>query len=262
MGMMRTDQWLQKDFDRPIVMCEKLRPYFNGESANEVYNQLKNFGMYRPSKFTRDYLNQMLDHNIWNRVGRLFTDYKNKWNGPDIPVFLFPVAQTGSFFKREKNSKAGVSFPDKMFLFLSNYEDMKEVEALLVHEYHHVCRMNMSDKILEDYSLLDSLIIEGLAEYAVLKHCGKEYLANWCHMYSEKELLLFWDKFIKNRLNKKKNERDHDDLLYGGRGIPRLLGYAVGYNIIKEYYEKNNYSTKHSFTIPSAKFIQDKIKTS
>jgi uncharacterized protein YjaZ len=188
-------------------------------------------------------------------VDRLSSIYTNKWNGPNIPIFLFPVAQTGSFFIREKKSKAGVSFPDKMFLFLSDYGDMKDIEALLVHEYHHICRMHMIDKKIEDYTLLDSLIIEGLAEYAVLKHCGRNYLATWCHMYSEKDLENFWNKYLKDELGKRKNERGHDERLYGGRGFPKLLGYAVGYNIIKNYYKDHIYSTKLSFTIPSVNFI-------
>ncbi len=255
LGIIQTNQWLQEDFDRPTKICEKLRPYFNGQTSIEIYNQLKNFGMYRPSRSSRNNLNRMLHDNLWDKVEQLFLKYKSKWNGPDIPIFLFPVAQGGGFFRAEEKNKAGVSFPDKMFLFLSYYEDIKEIEALLVHEYHHACRMHLLDKKMEDFTLLDSLIIEGLAEYAVLKNCGKEYLANWCNMYSEKEIALFWKKFLKNQLDMRKNERSHDALLYGGRGIPKLLGYAVGYNIIDKYYCNHNYSTKLSFTIPADKYI-------
>lgn len=257
MSVIRTDQWLQEEFDRPVKICDKLQPYFNGQNANKIYDQLINFGMYRPSRSTWNNLNSMIEEKAWDKVEQLFRKYKNKWNGPDIPVFLFPLEQSGGFFIREEKSKAGVSFPDKMFLFLSQYEDQKEIEALLVHEYHHVCRLNMLNKKLENYTLLDSIIIEGLAEYAVLKNCGREYLASWCRMYTEKELLNFWDKYLKKELVKKKNERGHDELLYGGGRIPKLLGYAAGYNIISKFYEKHNYSTKLSFTIPAARYLKE-----
>ena len=256
MGIIRTDQWLNEEFDRPAKICEKLQPFFKGQTPHEIYNQLMKFGMYRPSRSSRNNLKMMLDQKAWDKVEKLFSKYKNNWDGPDVPTFLFPLAQSGFFFSRQEKSKAGVSFPDKMFLFLSYYDDPKEIEALLVHEYHHVCRLRMLGKKMEDYTLLDSIIIEGLAEYAVLKNCGREYLATWCHMYTEKELTNFWNRYLKNQLHKKKNERGHDDLLYGGGRVPKLLGYAAGYNIIGKFYENHNYSTKLSFTIPAAKYVE------
>ncbi|WP_066071135.1 DUF2268 domain-containing protein [Neobacillus soli] len=254
MGIIRTDQWLQEEFGRPVKICEKLKPYFKGQTSNEIYNQLLNFGMYRPSWSSRSNLDRMVEQKAWDKVEHISQKYQKKWNGPDIPVFLFPLAQSRGFFMREVKSKAGVSFPDKMFLFLSHYEDSKEVEALLVHEYHHVCRLRMLNKKIEDYTLLDSIIIEGLAEYAVLKNCGREYLADWCRMYSEREILNFWEKYLKKQLGKKKHEKAHDELLYGGGRIPNLLGYAAGFSIVENFYKNNNYSTKLSFTTPALTF--------
>ncbi|WP_040204531.1 DUF2268 domain-containing protein [Neobacillus jeddahensis] len=256
MGVIRTDRWLDEEFDKPIKICEKLRPYFKGQSANEIYHELLNFGMYRPSRSSRKNVQMMLEKKVWEQVDRLYSKYKSKWNGPDIPIFLFPVAQTGDFFMREKKSKAGVSYPDKMFLFLSYYEDPKEMEALLVHEYHHVCRMNRLAKKIDDYTLLDSIIIEGLAEYAVLKNCGRTYLANWCTLYSEDEISTFWTRFLKTQLDTKKSEREHDELLFGGGSVPKLLGYAVGYHLIRKFYENHQYSTRLSFTKPASSYIE------
>ncbi|MFL6560099.1 MAG: DUF2268 domain-containing putative Zn-dependent protease, partial [Bacillus sp. (in: firmicutes)] len=82
-----------------------------------------------------------------------------------------------------------------------------------------------------------------------------EYLASWCRMYNEKELLRFWDKFIKKQLDKKKNERVHDELLYGEGRLPNLLGYAVGFNIVSHFYKTNHFSTKLSFTNPAVKYL-------
>ncbi|MEH7335847.1 DUF2268 domain-containing protein [Neobacillus drentensis] len=257
MGIIRTDKWLMADFEQPGKICERLKPYFNGQTAQSIYRQLTNFGMYSPSGSSKRNLNRLVEQKAWDRVERLFQNYKNKWSGPDVPVFLFPIGQSGGFFiRREERQKGGVSFPDKMFLFLSDLEDPKEIEALLVHEYHHVCRLQALNKKMEEYTLLDSIVIEGLAEYAVLKNCGKEYLANWCRMYSENELSIFWDKYMKKQLRSKKDERIHDHLLYGGGRIPKLLGYAAGYNIVRAYYKRHQYSTKLSFTAPSLDFLE------
>ncbi|MCL6573847.1 MAG: DUF2268 domain-containing protein [Bacillus sp. (in: Bacteria)] len=257
MGIIRTDEWLQQEFDRPAKIAEKLMPFFNDQTPNEIYNLLKDFGMYRPSRSTRNHLNTMIDQKAWDMVEQLFDKYKKKWNGPDIPVFLFPLAQSRGLFMKAEKSKAGVSFPDKMFLFLTHYEDPKEIEALLVHEYHHVCRLQMLNKSMADFTLLDSIIIEGLAEFAVIKNCGQKYLANWCRMYSEQEISKFWVKYLKKQLDKKKSERAHDELLYGGGRIPNLLGYAVGFTIVENFYKSHNYSTKLSFTNPAVNYLEE-----
>lgn len=256
MGVIRTDEWLVEDFDNPLKICEKLRPHFHKKTSRQIYHQLLDFGMYQPSRSSKDSFDKITQQKVWDQVERLHKQYKSKWNGPDIPIFVFPIAQSRGIFNRSTRRKGGVSFPDKMFLFLSSYEDHKEIEALFVHEYHHVCRLSAMGKKIEDYTLLDSLVIEGLAEYAVLKHCGKEYLAEWCSMYTEKELIYFWNKFLKKQLDVKKNERVHDELLFGGGRAPKLLGYAVGYNIIEKYYKTHNYSTKLSFEIPADHYVE------
>lgn len=257
MGIIRTDDWLVDELSQPLKICERLQPYFKSQSPDDIYHQLISFGMYKPSRIAHDNLDRMMKEKTWDQVKRLFNQYKNKWSGPDIPVFIFPIGQSGGlFFRKEEQKKAGVSFPDKMFLFLSVYDDPKEIEALFVHEYHHVCRLRKLNKNMEKYTLLDSIIIEGLAEYAVLKNCGKEYLANWCRRYSAKELSSFWDKFLKRQIEMKKNERAHDELLYGGGRFPHLLGYAVGYYLVDNFYKKHHYSTKLSFSIPASEFIE------
>ncbi|MDQ0198175.1 DUF2268 domain-containing putative Zn-dependent protease [Neobacillus ginsengisoli] len=256
MGVIQTDQWLKVEFDRPTEICEKLLPYFKGQNANEIYNQLMKFGMYRPSRSSKMNLDRMIEQKVWKNADQLFQHYKNKWAGPDIPIFLFPLDRGRGLFFRQESNKSGVSYPDKMFLFLSDVDDTKELEALLVHEYHHVCRLKMLNKKMEEYTLLDSIIIEGLAEYAVLKNCGSEYLAKWCSIYTKKDLISLWDKYLKSHLSKRKNERAHDNLLFGEGRIPKLLGYAAGFAIVENYYKNHTYSTKLSFSIPASKFLE------
>jgi uncharacterized protein YjaZ len=256
MGVIRTDKWLKEEFERPTKICEKLLPYFKGQTVNEIYNQLMKFGMYRPSRSSKMNLERMIEQKVWKNADQLFHHYKNKWAGPEIPIFLFPLDQSRGLFSRQESNKSGVSYPDKMFLFLSNVDDTKELEALFVHEYHHVCRLRNLNKKMKDYTLLDSIIIEGLAEYAVLNNCGSDYLAKWCTMYTKKDLSVLWEKYLKSQLGKRKNERVHDNLLYGGGRIPKLLGYAVGFAIVENYYNNHHYSTKRSFSIPAAKFME------
>jgi uncharacterized protein YjaZ len=256
MGIIRTDKWLDEEFDTPSKICEKLVSAFKGLSAPKIYNQLTDFGMYRASRLTKEIFTSMKENMVWEEVEGIFQEYKRKWGGPDIPIYLFPIGQNKSFFSRQQEKvKGGVSYPDKIFLFLSDRLNSRELEALFVHEYHHICRLNRQTKRFDDYTLLDSIIIEGLAEYSVLVHCGRNYLADWCTMYSETELDNFWEKFLQGNLNVKKSEKKHDDLLYGAGRIPKLLGYAAGFKIVEDYYRHNHYSTKLSFTLPAKKYL-------
>jgi uncharacterized protein YjaZ len=258
MGVIQTDEWLKAAFDRPLEICKKLVPYFKGQNEREIYQELMKFGLYQPSRSSHFHLNFMLEQELWKKIEQIFQRYRNKWGGPDIPIFMFPLAQTRGWFTRQDSTKSGVSYPDKMFLFTSKLDDEKELEALFVHEYHHVCRLNQFKKKMEHFTLLDSIIIEGLAEYAVLKNCGPNYLAKWCSMYSGKELTTFWEKYVQDQLNVKKNERLHDEILYGGGRIPKLLGYASGFKIVENFYKRNHYSTKLSFSISSEKYLENK----
>lgn len=258
MGIIQTDQWLDAEFDRPLRICDKLLPAFKGENATGIYHQLAKFGMYKPTKATRNIFDSLRKNNVWEKVDQHFQNYKNKWSGPEIPIYLFPINQQRGFFSRneEDKIKGGVSYPDKMFLFLSDKITAKELEALFIHEYHHVCRLTEQNKKFEDYTLLDSIIIEGLAEYAVLKNCGKKYLANWCNQYTNSEIIDLWNKYVKDELDIKKNERGHDELLFGSSRVPSLLGYAIGYRIVDNYYQKHNYSTKLSFKLSAKKYLE------
>lgn len=255
MGIIQTDLWLQKEFNQPEKVCERLSPYFRKESPKGIYNELVRFGMYKPSRFSRNSYEKMVDDQMWLKMKKIYQSYVEKWSGPEIPVFLFPIDQGGGFFRRANRNKSGVSFSDKMFLFLSPEVDMEEAEALFVHEYHHVCRLNKLKGNVHEYTLLDSIIIEGLAEYAVLKNCGKKYLADWCSMYPEKHIDLFWERFLKKHLSVTKKEKLHDELLYGNGGFPKLAGYAAGFSIVQDYYQKHPYSTKRSFSLSAKNLI-------
>jgi uncharacterized protein YjaZ len=260
LGIKETDKWLEKDFWEPEKVCSRLLEEFGEQDPEPIYGYLARFGMYRPDRVNYRVYEEMSGQGAWEEAGRLLKKYRKKWNGPDTPVYIFPVNRSGSRSRRSHNVlKSGVSFPDKMFLFFEHAKDEKELEALFVHEYHHVCRIRAQKKKLKDYTLLDSMVLEGMAEYAVEKNCGKDYLAPWCTGYSEKELGAWWEKYLKEQLGITKNEEVHDQLLFGKGRYPDLLGYAAGYWIVNQYFKKNNFSTKASFNL-KPETLEEQIK--
>lgn len=249
MGIMETDKWLEQDFWEPEKICSRLLDEFGEKEPEPIYGYLTRFGMYRPDRVNFRVYEELAGQGTWKSAGGLFKKYRKKWNGPDIPVYIFPVNRSGSRARRSGTVKSGVSFPDKMFLFFEHAQDDKELESLFIHEYHHVCRIREQKKKLQDYTLMDSMVLEGMAEYAVEMNCGKEYVAAWCTRYTEKELGNWWEKYIKENLKKTKKDHVHDQILFGKGRYPDLLGYAAGYWIVKQYFEKNNFSTKVSFNL-------------
>lgn len=256
--MIRTDEWLEKDFRDPKKICIKLLDYFKGETdPMEIYDYLSNFGMYKPSRRSWIAAENLKEERFWEKTEEVYKKYKKKWNGPEIPIFIFPMNESNMSLMREGKGKSGVSFIDKMFLFLTPLTDLKELEALFVHEYHHICRMNSLKKNPAEYTLLDSIILEGLAEHAVAQNCGETYTGEWTRKYSAANLRRYWNREVSEKLSITRDDRQHDQILFGFGGRPKLLGYALGYEIVKRYIEHENLTERTSLRIPSDQFTKN-----
>lgn len=231
--------------------------YFQGEAnPQKIYDYLLEFGMYKPSRRSKKNFEELLGRQQWNKIEKIFLKYKKKWDGPDIPIFIFPMNEGNARLMKEGKGKSGVSFRDKLFLFLTPIEDEKEIEALFVHEYHHVCRMQRQQKDPSEYTLLDSIILEGLAEHAVLMNCGEQYTGEWSRRYSTETLAGYWENGLSEKLFITRKDKMHDQLLFGLGNRPRLLGYAMGFEMVKQYKQRENFTEKASFKIPSKVFTK------
>ena len=101
----------------------------------------------------------------------------------------------------------------------------------------------------ENYVLLDTIILEGLAENAVRERLGEEFLATWTSYYSNEELKKMWNNLVFPNRNILKSDLKHQNILYGGRSYPKMLGYCVGYYLVKNYIEATNKTSKDLLNI-------------
>ena len=184
------------------------------------------------------------------KARQIFNQYKSLWHGPDIPIYIFPIHSS------VKEARSGVSFKDKMFLFLSPLVDIKELESLIVHEYHHVCRLNQGTKFVHEYTVLDSMVMEGFAEFAVRKYCGEKNNAKWVHRFTDEQLENFYERYIKQYLDVKRTDQIHDRIIFGKGFYPELLGYSVGYWLVKKANQKQDFSIEETFLIKSEEIIK------
>jgi uncharacterized protein YjaZ len=251
-GIERTDKWLEDHFDEPIKICSRFISSERVEDESELYDYLGLFGMYRPSRMAKKMFLQLKKADTWSKAEHILDRYQRKWQGPDVPVYIFPINERKN---NKLNGKSGVSFQNSMFLFLSPLQDEKELEALVVHEYHHVCRLNRLVKPISDYTLLDSIVMEGFAEHIVTKYCGREYNMKCLSDYTNEELDFYWKKHFKMNIQTNRMEPLHDALLFGIGRYPPLLGYAVGYWLIECISKKHHFTIKETFSMKTEEML-------
>lgn len=252
LGIIETDNWLREDRMNPVAICERFKHLFSNEEPEEIYRFLQNHGMYTKAMRLGPLIDKMIEEKVWIRAKSILNKLQKGWNGPDIPVYIFPLRSSG-FLSRALESKSGLAFADKLFLFIKPDISEIELKALIIHEYHHVCRLKKYKKSEWEYTLLDSMVMEGLAEHTVKHYVGEKGLAQWTSLYKDSELEKLWNSYIKENTSIKRDTRLHDKLLVGRAPYPKMLGYSIGYYLIRK---AEPFEIKHSFSIDSKKFIE------
>lgn len=251
MTVIRTDKWLLKSFDDPLSLCDHLISYFNQAPAQDIYAHLTAHGMYHNAQYKRDdQLPILKDKTAWDVVEFEINKLQEDWSGPDVPVFILP-ADVNRTIQKETGGKSGLAFNDKLFLFISDHTTETEIKALLTHEYNHVCRLTQLPKKESDYVLLDTIILEGLAENAVLNRLGEKSVAPWVTYYDDWELKAIWKTIVAPNKHLPIWHPSHQHILYGRRLYPKMAGYAAGYYIVKKYTEGHSLSVPELLTLPS-----------
>jgi len=251
MSIIPTDKWLnefiasQKLNDKNLeelqrsILCSHLVEIFIGGSLDEIQFELQQQGLFQSHEKLD--INKLKEQNVWGIVQNEFIYLKERWSGPNIPIYIFPITQEQTITK-----KNGVAYPNALFLYIRELEK-QELKALFAHEYNHVCRLQYLNKSLNEVTLLDSLILEGLAECAVEEIYGDKWLAPWLRYYSLDKMLEIWKVHFLPQINIR-GLNNHVEFLYGGK-LPQWIGYCIGYEIVRTYiknHSSNNLYEKSS----------------
>ena len=261
MSLINTIDWLKKT-PQQLEISEKLIPYFNEMDKREIASYLNSFGMYKHTSNTNDWIEQMTKKQIINYIKTLEKRYHHEWKGPDVAIFVFPLDQTNRKIEREYRGRSGLAFRDKVFLFLSKDVNKNDIESLFLHEYHHVCRLAVVKKAEDTFTIMDTMIMEGLAENAVREVVGDEAVSDWTKLYGAAQCERFYKRII---LPHKEITRDHSkfpQLMYGTGFYPKMLGYSVGYHLVKTIMDETGQKTKQLLGMSSEKIVNlyDRIK--
>ena len=115
---------------------------------------------------------------------------KNWLKGPDVPVFILLSDSYNRTVQEEYNGRAGLSMRHVIFLFVCGRNSVEELKVLLAHEYHHICRLHQIETKETEYTLLDTMIMEGLAEQAVTERYTEKTMHRGRRIFQRKRLFI------------------------------------------------------------------------
>lgn len=183
-----------------------------------------------------------LQLDAWSVVENQLQQLSAQWNGPTTQAAILPIQH--GFIKN------GVAYKHGICLFISPRLTLKELHALVAHEYHHICRQH---HLNAPPTLLDSILMEGLAEHAVESLFGEHAISSWAKRYSLDEVNYYWHTYFIKALSLI-GLHNHQAFLFGdaAQQLPAHIGYCVGYRIVEAFLLKNGpISPKQLLTIPS-----------
>lgn len=222
-------------------ICEPIKGLFPQADPEAWHEELLGNGLFEPSEWEQleQFLKAAEGQKIWQIVQSEYELLRKLWRGPDVPIYILPITKVNPRPSEPMPKKNGVAYRRAIFLFLSAQLSAEELRALFAHEYNHICRFDYVNRPPYDIELSDSLIIEGLGEYAVSELYDAKCLAPWTSMYSLEEALAIWQAYFVPAINVKGVNR-HRPYLYGDPNtqLPKWIGYYIGYQIVHSFQKK------------------------
>ena len=223
------------------IIIKPLLKLFPKVNPEECQYELLNQGLFAHEEWSNigNSVKQLEAQNVWQIVKEEYKFLRKLWNGPKVDIYIFPLRKVSSKSKEQIPVKNGVAYRNAIFLFLTTKLAREEIKALLAHEYNHICRLSHLDLQPTKIPLKDSLIIEGLGEYAVKDLYGEQWLAPWANLYSFNEVIEIWEKYFVPSLHVE-GVNNHHPFLYGKdrTPFPKWIGYYIGYQIVNTYQKK------------------------
>lgn len=241
------------------VICTPLKALFQNVSQEQLYFELLGNGLFDPTEIieVNELVKELEEKKIWQIVEAEYERLKLLWNGPEVPIYIYPLTKYRPNLEGIEVNKNGVTYNGVLFLFVTPELVETELKALLAHEYHHSCRLAFLNKLPKEMMLLDSLIIEGMAECAVEELYGEQWLSPWTKRYSVEEAMTIWRKRFVPFLNLK-GVKNHHSFLFGdeSEGLPNWIGYCIGYKIVQSFLKKRGSLEQHNlYKTPAEKIV-------
>lgn len=267
MGVVRTDRWLRMyagQWEKAESLTEKvniarktlIKPLcdvFQTKDVQALQDHLLQAGLLHPDQPPAS---QWLEREEpWQIVAEQYRQLQQKWTGPEVKIYLLPIEERNRFLSEQLGGKMGLTLPEAVILFIHPAIEEEELRALLTHEYHHCCRLFQTKVTEQEITLLESIVMEGLAEHAVKEEFGSERTAVWTRYYDQTWSMEWFEKWLRPNLDLP-DRKLHYRYLYGDRqhGIPLWLGYYCGFRLVATAWDEKA-STGRLLTCPARELL-------
>ncbi|MBN8211153.1 hypothetical protein JI666_20755 [Bacillus sp. NTK071] len=143
------------------------------------------------------------------------------------------------------------------FAILPEENVRSTIKSVVTHEYHHHWRISALGLKEDGETLLDRMVLEGLAEHFVMVRLGDEYLGPYKDALSETQAKTIWESTYRKHINDKGTTTDIYMFGSDDMDVPFWGGYSIGFYLIKWFLNKNkDLSIKDLTLVPSNKFIE------
>ncbi|WP_176554271.1 DUF2268 domain-containing protein [Bacillus sp. Marseille-P3800] len=244
MAVIRTNKWIQlflkhADSQRELestylrLFVNPLQPLFQFQNDEQLAAYLQKVGLFTVND--REQLPAFIDHDYWSILQAQFLKLKQAWNGPNVPIYVLMANQSLENRQDDVRGMMGLSFENGILLLIPSSIEHNHLRALLTHEYHHVCRLSHTKESEQSITLLESMVMEGLAELAVKEYVGESSIAPWA-LKQKSNWKTMWNQYLFEKTLVIKGRKEHKDFLYGSRKkrIPYMMGYTLGYCLCQE----------------------------
>lgn len=124
-------------------------------------------------------------------------------------------------------------------LFINLEQATREsIENTVAHELNHTIYYYHHYDDFNNYTLLDAILLEGLAENFREQYLKPE-ITKWAGALKEEEALQVITKLDDNLLNTT-SQKTIRGFLFGNKEYKRWTGYSTGYWLVKKFIEKNS----------------------
>jgi uncharacterized protein YjaZ len=165
----------------------------------------------------------------------------------ELNAFIFPFAKTRKSVKVINDLCGVTAYTPWQKNFLLQIHPQKEwikyLDMTIVHEFNHSVRMQYFTTKNKEWTILDCIVLEGLADNFVRQITG--FIPTWARPFPKNiEQKIF--KQIEEKIHQKVTYYDFHEkigIMFGNKEFPQWSGYRIGYSIVNNFLLENSKTT-------------------
>lgn len=231
--------------------------YGNGVSLNGYHY----FNTPKDTPELSEFIHELIERHpdIINYITEALEMASNILPGKDYEIYLIPY-NPNDITSTDMEGKTGFADEGFIVIQIDPYKFTKEsLQQTIVHEYHHVVYIDVSDYQIRRHNLLDRVMMEGKAE-VFTKTFFSDYDPIWLEPLSPESMEIVWNYLVENKDSI--NPDDWNNMFLGNysKGLPTGSVYKIGVKIMESYLRKNSHLSIEEWMLMPADEIIEKVE--